>query len=89
MAVSTAGVRDYLKGLGVDNSRIGWNERDKYVTLDGQYLLTPESVKDGVSYRLRTPILASQARKAGIDYESERVLFPTGKESSNTSELFS
>ena len=46
-------------------------------------------VKDGVSYRLRTPILASQARKAGIDYESERVLFPTGKESSNTSELFS
>ena len=64
MAVSTAGVRDYLKGLGVDNSRIGWNERDKYVTLDGQYLLTPESVKDGVSYANPTDIQSAYYRIA-------------------------
>ena len=64
MAVSTAGVRDYLKGLGVENSRIGWNERDKYVTLDGQYLLTPESVKDGVSYANPTDIQSAYYRIA-------------------------
>lgn len=50
MATVTAGVRDYLNGLGVDNTRIGWNARDKYVTLDGQYFMSPASVTNGVSY---------------------------------------
>ena len=66
--------------------------RDQCIRYDVSFIFrqcATNFVKDGVSYRLRTPILASQARKAGIDYESERVLFPTGKESSNTSELFS
>ncbi len=64
MATVTAGVRDTLKGLGVDNSRIGWNARDKYVTLDGQYFLTPASVTNGVSYANPNDIRNVYARLA-------------------------
>ncbi len=45
-------VRETLNKMGIDNDRIGYNEKDKTVTLDGKTLLTPSYLDEGqgVSY---------------------------------------
>lgn len=44
------GVRSYLANAGLDQSKIGWDQKNGAVTYGGRYLLTPEAVEDGVSY---------------------------------------
>lgn len=66
---NNVGVRDYLRGLGVDNERIGWNQADGYVTLDGQYFMKPVSVVDGRSYAdadaIKNAYLSLQTNRVG------------------------
>lgn len=44
------GVRDQLNAKGIDNSRIGYNNKTGYVTIDGQNFIKPTTVTGGVSY---------------------------------------
>lgn len=69
------GIRATLNNLGVDNSRIGYDERNGTVTLDGNYFMTPTYMDDarGISYADENTIRRQYAQYTGQDKNAVKV----------------